>query len=102
QLWLAEVRKQSKKRALDLPPALNLFYCLALIGSHDPQQYPQLKQAVALGLKKRHGMAYEPLQQLLEKLQGTRLHSALPAPLHPPSGLDGLVHALALHWLEAP
>ncbi|WP_296255163.1 MULTISPECIES: DEAD/DEAH box helicase [unclassified Pseudomonas] len=100
--WLAETRKLTKKRRIDLPAVLNGFYCLALIAENDPKHRASLKQAIALGEKERYGRAYEVFAYLLQQLQGEKSSlssSFLPATLN---GLDGLMLALALYWLDAP
>ncbi|HLA32618.1 MAG TPA: ATP-dependent helicase, partial [Pseudomonas sp.] len=102
QSWIALLRKQTKKRKINLPPVLNALYCLALIGSGDPQHYPQLKQALTLGLQEGYGPAYSSLYRLFEQLQGNIQQGQLlqlPATLN---GLDGLLHALGLYWLDEP
>lgn len=99
---LAEMRRLTKKRRIDLPPVLNALYCLALIAENHPQHRAALKQAITLGDKERYGYAYKVLNHLLEQLQGetSSLSSAfLPDTLN---GLDGLLLALALYWLDAP
>lgn len=99
--WMADLRKQTKKRKIDLPPILNALYCLALIQENDPKQLPALKQALQLGSKQGYGIAYQLLLSFLDLRQGSRppqLHK-LP-PLAP--GLDGLLLGLALYWLDEP
>lgn len=99
--WMADLRKQTKKRKIDLPPTLNALYCLALIQENDPKQLPTLKQALQLGSKQGYGIAYQLLLSFLDLRQGSRppqLHK-LP-PLAP--GLDGLLLGLALYWLDEP
>ena len=99
--WMAEVRKQTKKRKIDLPPILNALYCLALIQENDPKQYPSLKQALQLGSKNGYAAAYNQLLDVLDLLQGSRPeHLYTLPPLVP--GLDGLLLALALYWLDEP
>ncbi|RII77750.1 DEAD/DEAH box helicase [Pseudomonas monteilii] len=99
--WLTDQRRQTKKRKIDLPPLLNALYCLALIAENDSQHHAALKQALALGEKENYGRAYPVLRKLLEQLQGDKpdlsylRSSAL-------NGLDGLMLALALYWLDAP
>ncbi|HLD67324.1 MAG TPA: ATP-dependent helicase, partial [Pseudomonas sp.] len=102
QNWIALLRKQTKKRKVNLPPVLNALYCLAMIGSHDPQHYPQLKQALTLGLQEGYGQAYSSLYRLYEQLQGNIQQGQLlylPTTLN---GLNGLLHALGLYWLDEP
>ena len=99
--WMADLRKQTKKRKIELPPILNALYCLALIQENDPKQLPTLKQALQLGSKQGYGIAYNLLLSFLDRRQGSRaghLHN-LP-PLEP--GLDGLLLGLALYWLDEP
>ena len=99
--WLTEQRRQTKKRKIDLPPLLNALYCLALIGENDSQHHAALKQALALGEKQNYGKAYSALLELFEQLQGNKpeLKYLRSATLN---GLDGLLMALALYWLDAP
>ncbi|MGH8419105.1 MAG: DEAD/DEAH box helicase [Pseudomonas sp.] len=100
--WLSEIRRLTKKRRIDLPPVLNAFYSLALIAENDPQQRTALRQAITLGDKQNYGRSYPVLHYLLQQLQGetSSLSSAfIPGPLN---GLDGLMMALALYWLDAP
>ena len=99
--WLTDQRRQTKKRKIDLPPLLNALYCMALIAENDSQHHAALKQALALGEKERYGTAYWALRKLFEHMQGDKpdlsyLH------LNAPVGLDGLLFALALYWLDAP
>ncbi|MCG4456014.1 DEAD/DEAH box helicase [Pseudomonas sp. MMS21-TM103] len=102
QEWLLAIKRQSKKRKVDLPPILNGFYCLLLLASADKQLYPALKQAVSLGLKEYYGRAYPALQMLVEQQQasGRRLDPGLSEPLSF-SGFDGLLLALGLYWANA-
>jgi superfamily II DNA or RNA helicase len=100
--WMSDMRRLTKKRKIDLPPVLNALYCLALIAENDPKQHAQLKQAITLGIKEGYGPAYNLLPHLLEQLQGAK--SSL-SPSHLPgtvNGLDGLLTALTLYWLDAP
>jgi len=100
--WLTEMRRVLKKRKIDLPPLLNAFYCLALFAENDPKQHAQLKQAITLGKKENYGAAYDVFEYLLEQLKGEKSSmssSHLPSMLN---GLDGLMVALALYWLDAP
>lgn len=99
--WITELRKQTKKRRIDLPPVLNALYCLALFAENDPKQRTSLKQALTLGDKENYGAAYPVLLHVLEQLQGDKptLPSRLLTELN---GLDGLVYALGLYWLDAP
>ena len=99
--WIAETRKQSKKRKIELPSTLNALYCLALIGENDPAQYPALRQALQVGEKHGYGMAYGPLLGVLDRLQGMRQVRRLGLPRLSP-GLDGLMLGLALYWLDEP
>jgi hypothetical protein len=100
--WLTEMRRLTKKRKIDLPPVLNLFYCLALVAENDPKQRAQLKQAITLGDKERYGPAYHVLLNLFEQLQGEKPSLSSTYLPHRTNGLDGLVGALALYWLDAP
>ena len=100
--WLTETRRVTKKRKVDLPPVLNGFYCLALVAENDPQQRAALKQAIALGTKEHYGAAYVPLMHLLEQLQGEQPSLSTTYRPPKPDGLDGLLMALALYWLDAP
>lgn len=99
--WITDLRKQTKKRRIDLPPVLNALYCLALLAENDPRQHASLKQALSLGEKQRYGAAYPVLQQLFEQLQGAKPHTSpfLPSTLQ---GLDGLLLGLGLYWTNAP
>ncbi|MDR6711713.1 hypothetical protein J2W83_001307 [Pseudomonas hunanensis] len=99
--WLTSQRKATKKRKIDLPPIVNELYCLALIAENDPSQHAALKQAITLGSKQNYGNAYALLLPLLEQLQGSKpqlpgVHSIRL------NGLDGLLLALSLYWLDAP
>ena len=101
--WLKEVRKQTKKRKIDLPPTLNALYCLALIGMPEQRQSAKLVQAVDSGLQSGYD-AYEAFSRLYERFQGTNLAlqgsmRQLPQNLN---GLHGLLLALALYWLDEP
>ncbi len=98
--WLTEQRRLTKKRKIDLPPLLNALYCLALIAENDTQHYAALKQALALGEKENYGSAYRLLYKLFEQLQGNTPDLSYVHPVEP-NGLDGLLHALALYWLDA-
>ncbi|MDD1015195.1 DEAD/DEAH box helicase [Pseudomonas rubra] len=99
--WLTDQRRLTKKRKIDLPPLLNALYCLALIAENDSQHHAALKQALVLGEKQNYGRAYSVLSQLFEQLQGNtpELSYLRPVALN---GLDGLLLALALYWLDAP
>lgn len=101
--WLKEVRKQTKKRKIDLPPVLNALYCLALIGMPEQRQSAKLAQAVDSGLQSGYD-AYDALSRLYDRFQGTNL--ALQGSLHQLpkrlNGLHGLLLALALYWLDEP
>ncbi|MBD9398499.1 DEAD/DEAH box helicase [Pseudomonas sp. PDM11] len=99
--WIADLRKRTKRRKIELPPVLNALYCLALIKENDASHYSALKQALQQGSKDGYGQAYDLLLSLLDRLQGSR-----PTPLKSlpplPQGLDGLLLALALYWLDEP
>jgi superfamily II DNA or RNA helicase len=99
--WLADQRRQTRKRKVDLPPLLNALYCLALIAENDSQHHAALKQALTFGVKENFGKAYEVLLKLFQQLQGNTpdLSDLYLAELN---GLDGLLLALALYWLDAP
>lgn len=99
--WLTHQRRETKKRKIDLPPLLNALYCLALIAENDSQHHAALKQALVLGEKENYGRAYGVLLKLFEQLQGNKpeLSYLRPAELN---GLDGLLLALALYWLDTP
>lgn len=96
------LKRATRKRQLELPAPLHGFYCLALLGSADPQQHAPLKQAINLAIKGRFGRAYAVLLQLLEQLQGTRqgglqgLQGGLAF-----NGFDGLMLALGVYWSDA-
>ncbi|MGJ0534806.1 MAG: DEAD/DEAH box helicase [Methylocystis sp.] len=102
--WLKEVRKQTKKRKIDLPPTLNALYCLALIGIPEQRQSAKLAQALDSGLRSGYDAAYQGLSCLYERFQGNNL--ALQGSLHQLpqqlNGLHGLLLALALYWLDEP
>ena len=102
--WLKEVRKQTKKRKIDLPHTLNALYCLALIGMPEQRQSPKLAQAVDTGLRSGYPGAYNSLSHLHERFQGNNLAlqgslQQLPQQLN---GIHGLLQALALYWLDEP
>ncbi|NBB11621.1 DEAD/DEAH box helicase [Pseudomonas sp. SLFW] len=100
--WLAEMRKLTKKRKIDLPPILNAFYCLTLFAENDPKQRASLKQAVALGNKERYGEAYEVFPYLMAQLAGEK-SPPLPSFAHITlNGLHGLLVAITLYWLDSP
>ncbi|MBX9912366.1 MAG: ATP-dependent helicase, partial [Pseudomonadaceae bacterium] len=100
--WTASIKRQSKKRKLDLPPVINGFYCLALLASGDPQRYPTLKQAVNLGVKERYGRGYPALLLLVEQLLGSSKGLAQDFDGFVAfNGFDGLLLALALYWADA-
>lgn len=99
--WLTDQRRQTKKRKIDLPPLLNALYCLALIAENDSQHHAALKQALALGEKENYGWAYPVLRKLLEQLQGDKPDLSY-LRTSAVNGLDGLLLALALYWLDAP
>jgi superfamily II DNA or RNA helicase len=102
QAWALAIKRQSKKRKVELPSVLNGFYCLALLASADKQLFPALKQAINLGQKADYGSAYPALQMLVEQQQAT-----LKGIAHPYSGslyfhgFDGLLLALGLYWADA-
>ncbi|WP_225917197.1 DEAD/DEAH box helicase [Pseudomonas xanthosomatis] len=99
--WLTEQRRQTKKRKIDLYPLLNALYCLALFAENDSQHHAALKQALMLGEKQNYGSAYTVLYKFFEQLQGNtpELSYLRSFELY---GLDGLLLALALYWLDAP
>jgi superfamily II DNA or RNA helicase len=102
QEWSASIKRQSKKRKLELPPMLNSFYCLAMLASGDPQRYPLLKQAVNVGVKECYGRSYPALLMLVEQLQGNS--RALAQGFDGAvafNGFDGLLLALGLYWIDA-
>ena len=99
--WLTDQRKQTKKRKIDLPPLLNALYCLALIAENDSQHSAALKQALVLGTKENYGSAYSALYQVFEQLQGNTPDLSY-LRVTTLNGLDGLMLALALYWLDAP
>ena len=100
--WTASIKRQSKKRKLDLPPVLNSFYCLAMLASGDPQRYPALKQAISLGVKGFYGRSYPALLLLVEQLQGSSKGLAQGFDgVVVFNGFDGLLLALALYWADA-
>lgn len=102
QAWTASIKRQSKKRKLDLPPVLNGFYCLALLASAEPQSYPALKQAVSLGVREHYGRGYPALLLLVEQLLGSSKGLAQDYEGHVAfNGFDGLLLALALYWADA-
>ena len=102
--WLKEVRKQTRKRKIDLPPTLNALYCLALIGMPEQRQSAKLGQAVDSGLRSGYESAYNGLSRLYERFQGNSF--ALQRSLHQLpqqlNGLHGLLLALGLYWLDEP
>lgn len=99
--WLVQMRKLTGKRKVDLPPVLNGFYCLALIAENDPKQRAALKQAVTLGAKEGFGRVYVALPYLLAQLAGE--NSTISPHFNPGelNGLDGLLIAITLYWLDA-
>lgn len=99
--WLTDMRRKTKKRRIDLPPVLNALYCMALLAENDPGQRAALKQALTLGEKERFGHCYEVLLAFFDQLQGNkpRLSFARPTRLN---GLDGLLYAIGLYWLDSP
>lgn len=99
--WMAELRKQTKKRKIELPPVLNALYCLALVGESDAAHYPALKQALTLGEKSNYGIGYGALLRFLDRLQGVQVPArhSLSSKV---AGLDGLLYGLALYWLDEP
>ncbi|WP_296183117.1 DEAD/DEAH box helicase [Pseudomonas sp. UBA1879] len=99
--WLAEMRRLTKKRKVDLPPVLNVFYCLALFTENDPKQRTALKQAIAHGEKERLGDAYKVLPSLLGQLAGEKSLPLASFNTLTLNGLDGLLAAIALYWLDA-
>ncbi|MFC5694896.1 DEAD/DEAH box helicase [Pseudomonas sp. GCM10022186] len=101
QDWMSDLRKQTGKRKINLPPILNALYGLALIGGYQPAHRTALKQVLSTGLKAGYGSAYPVLERYFERLQGLApqqrsLH--LPTRLN---GLDGLMLALGLYWQDA-
>ncbi|WPO98798.1 DEAD/DEAH box helicase [Pseudomonas sp. HR96] len=98
---LVDQRKETRKRRIDFPPVLNGLYCLLLLAENDPKQRAALKQALTLGIQESFGAAYPVLYKLYEQLQGgkAQLSAELPDTLN---GLDGLMLALGLYWLDAP
>ncbi|MDP3977230.1 MAG: DEAD/DEAH box helicase [Pseudomonas sp.] len=102
QEWMQAIKRQSKKRKVELPPILNGFYCLLLLASADKQLYPALKQAVSLGLKEYYGRAYPALQLLVEQQQASvRRPDQDFSEVLAFNGFDGLLLALGLYWADA-
>jgi hypothetical protein len=102
--WLKEVRKQTRKRKIDLPPTLNALYCLALIGMPEQRQSAKLAQALESGQRSGYLAAYTSLCRLQERFQGSNqaLQGSLQQLPQQLNGLHGLLHALALYWLDEP
>lgn len=101
QGWMSDLRKQTGKRKIDLPPLFNAVYGLALIGGYQPTHRTALKQVLSTGLKAGYGSAYPILDSYFERLQGLALEQRS---LHLPTrlnGLDGLMLALGLYWQDA-
>lgn len=99
--WLADIRRETGKRTLELPAVFNAFYCLALIGSRDDKRQAELKQAIAAGVRQRHGHCYYVLQHLLTVQESAAVAASLQLPdVSALNGLDGLLLAVAAWWLD--
>ncbi|MBI3144533.1 MAG: DEAD/DEAH box helicase [Pseudogulbenkiania sp.] len=100
--WRNQIKAQTKQRKLDLPGDLHALYCLALLGSAEPARQAELKQAINHGIKHNLGQSYGLLQHLVALQDGVAVpaYLGLPEQIHL-AGLDGLMLALALYWLDA-
>ncbi|HJU50382.1 MAG TPA: ATP-dependent helicase, partial [Pseudogulbenkiania sp.] len=100
--WREQRKTQTKQRKLELPAELHALYCLALLGSAEPARQAELKQAIQHGIKHNLGQSYSLLQHLVALQEGVAVpaYLGLPEQIHL-AGLDGLMLALALYWLDA-
>ncbi|SMF28954.1 DEAD/DEAH box helicase [Pseudogulbenkiania subflava] len=100
--WRDERKAETRQRKLDLPAELHALYCLALLGAADPARQAELKQAIQHGIKHNLGQSYGLLQHLVALQEGVAVpaYLGLPEQIHL-AGLDGLMLALALYWLDA-
>ena len=100
QQWLDALKEQTQKRKIDLPADLNAFHCIALLGSPDsPQRSAALKQAISSGIRQHFGHSYYVLQHLILQHEGNNPHLVMPD-VSALSGMDGLLLALAMYWLD--
>lgn len=102
QQWLDELKEQTQKRKIELPADLNAFHCIALLGSPDsPQRSSALKQAISSGIRQHFGHSYYVLQHLVLQHEGGAISNNLTLPdASTLAGLDGLLLALAMYWLD--
>ncbi|WP_024304535.1 SNF2-related protein [Pseudogulbenkiania sp. MAI-1] len=100
--WREQRKAETRQRKLDLPAELHALYCLALLGAADPARQAELKQAIQHGIKHNLGQSYALLQHLVALQEGVAVpaYLGLPEQIHL-AGLDGLMLALALYWLDA-
>lgn len=99
ETWRAHLRKQTGQRNPLWHPVLNGLYSLALISNYEPSRRNALKQALVQNEKEDCGQAYLVLRVLHERLQGTTPKHSIYRPAAP-EGLDGLMLALGLYWLD--
>lgn len=93
--WLADLKEQSGRRRVELPPPLTAFRCLALLGLGDTTRLAELQQLLSTACRRRMGPAYPLLARLLGMDGSGRLTLAAEALC----GVDGVLLALAAHWL---
>lgn len=102
QQWLQDLKSQTGQRKIELPADVNALYCIALLGSdNSTARNAALKSAISSGIRQHQGHSYYVLQHLLMQLEGSVPggHIASPEPSQL-VGLDGLLLALALYWLD--
>jgi superfamily II DNA or RNA helicase len=98
--WLTQLRAQTRKRKLELPPNLNLLYALALVAKGDIAGNKTLAELIKHGIKHQYGEAYPLLMRLQWQSEGNAKVALEREPRL--QGLDGLVCALLRYWLDDP
>ncbi|POZ63034.1 DEAD/DEAH box helicase [Chromobacterium alticapitis] len=96
--WISQVRAQTRKRKLELPPDLNLLYALALVAKDDIAGNKTLAQLIKHGMQHQYGEAYPLLQRLQSQSEGNGNVTLDHLPRL--RGLDGLACAALRYWLD--
>ncbi len=104
--WSKATGKRTGKRKPELSRALEALRMLAVLVGGDPARYPALRRELQRSSQQLRGAGHVLMLQVLERLMGEA--PGMPSGLWPQAlarmgvqGLDCLVAALAIHWLDA-